>query len=96
MEVIRKPIIQKYSGLGDNFLVKNFLINTFKGIWEKHFNGIQKDIADLRPLLFSHDISFDNLMKADRIGSLLRSPENGIFLIKPKLRGKETLRVPAM
>lgn len=94
--VVAGKFITSYSGSGERFMVKNSINNLLLGIYTPFFNGITADLAKLRPLLIGHDLSFETIMRASRLGSLLRDPKDTVFLSKPSLKGKETLRVPAI
>jgi hypothetical protein len=89
------PVFGDNRKFTDGFLVKNLWSNFCLEVWSPYFASMQVAATSMTRKLMGHNVvTLEELMIVSKIGSTFRSPNDSMWLKKPTIRDKESLRIP--
>jgi len=89
------PIFSDDRKFEENYMVKSLWINFCLEVWSPFFEALHSATTSMTRKLMGHNpVSLEELMVVSKLGSTFRSPADAMWMKKPSIRDKESLRIP--
>jgi hypothetical protein len=88
------PVFSDDRKFEEGFLVKNLWSNFCLEVWSPFFASMQIAVTNISRKLMGHNVvTLEELMIISKLGSTFRSPNDAMWLKKPSVRDRDSLRI---